>query len=581
MNKPLRAALLLLMLLPLAAQGRQGSIAVESGDKPLVIKGWVGDENSFVGNIGMTLQGLPPTASPVKLNIYKSDLIQVGGNGRVLGQSVAVTGDQTLTPEVTVTYQVKVTGVKEPGEYHGRINFQLAGQSRDAAVTVNVVLFASVRPALSLLSENDRLQANLVKCGFDCTLAGLLLPAAAFKNEITLGFEKPVAAPLVISDITVAVKGDQTRFTLNDQKLKIHLDKLKQSQQPAGSNEQAAQPSPSPQGATEASGAKGDSPLTAKKYLTLPAEIITGEIPADHYAGNVYLTVDGQSNALKIPVDFNVRSGPLWPLLILLVSILLGRLFKFMQDKGNAIADALRSINRIEFRLGDAHPADVEIITPMLRAARDLVTQEKSTEAAAAANAISARLSTLGELRQIEARLTGKETDPAVVSILANIRQAREQIRLQQDDAAKAMVGKIKDALVALAAASPLTGADNSDLADAVARADVASATVAPLGTVSRTMGSRLRGGLVWLSGLTNEFRAEATLFLARPLLWLALLLGLLALGLKTLYVDNPVFGANPFTDFLGLVFWGLSADVASRTLSGLRLNNAARPAGG
>jgi F0F1-type ATP synthase membrane subunit b/b' len=561
MIKSVRAGLLLLlMLLPHTARCLEGSLAVDTDGKPLVIKGWIGDENSFIGNIDVTLSGAALGSNPVKLNIYRSDLKLEGGTEMIGRHLVSVTGAESLTPDVPSTYQVKVSGVKEPGEYRGKIGLLLAGQPRTSAVSVDVIIIASVRPALTLLTENDRLQANLINCNYDCNLARFLLSAAAFQNKIELGFEKPLAAPLVISNVTVAAKGDQTKFKLTAEQLKVSLDQLSR--------------------AVSAGGANGVPPLTASRYLTLPVTISSKDVPADHYSGNIYLTVAGQSSALKVPVDFNVRSGPLWPLIMLLVSILLGRLFKFMQDKGNAIADALESINRLEFRLRHAHALDAEIITPMLRAARDLVHQNKSTEAAAAVSAISARLSTLGELRQIEARLAGKESNPAVASILSDIRQARENIRLQQDDAAKALVTKIKEALVALAAAPTATDSDISDLADAVTRANAASSAVAVLGTVRQTAGSRLRSWLVQLSGLSDEFRAEATLFLARPILWLALLLGLLALGLKTLYIDNPIFGANPFIDFLGLMFWGLSADVASRTLSGLSFNNATRPAG-
>jgi hypothetical protein len=578
MVKPLHAGLLLLMLLPLAARG-QASIVVDTGDNPLVIKGWVGDENSFIGNIGVTLQVAAAGSSPLKLIIYRSDLKLADGTAMIGRQSVAITGDQLLAPDTTSTYQVKVTGVQEPGEYTGKIYLVLAGQPRDAAVPVDVKLTASVRPALSLLTENDRLQVNLVNCHYDCWLARVLLPAAAFQVKTDLGFEKPLAAPLILSGTIIAVKGDHTRYKLTDEQLKIFPLQPTQLQQPGGSNGPGAQSSPTPQGAgaAEPPGQKSE-PFTFKKYLTLPVAIVSSEIPADHYTGSIYLAVAGQGIALKVPVDLNVRSGPFWPLLILVVSILLGRLYKFMQDKGNAIADAGASLNRIEFRLRDAHAQDAEIIMPMLGTARDLVHQNKAAEAAAAANAISARLSTLGELRQIETRLKGRESEAPVALILTDIRQARENIRLQQDDKAKALITKIKDALVTLAAAPASTDSDPSDLADAVARANAASAAVAVLGTVQKKAAHRLRSALVMLSGLSDEFRTGATLLLARPLLWLALLLGLLALGLKTLYVDNPIFGANPFTDFLGLMFWGLSADVASRALSGLRINNANAP---
>ena len=53
-------------------------------------------------------------------------------------------------------------------------------------------------------------------------------------------------------------------------------------------------------------------------------------------------------------------------------------------------------------------------------------------------------------------------------------------------------------------------------------------------------------------------------------MLWLVLVLGLVALGLKSLYIDNPTFGANA-ADYVSLIFWGMSSDVASRALGSLK----------
>lgn len=42
--------------------------------------------------------------------------------------------------------------------------------------------------------------------------------------------------------------------------------------------------------------------------------------------------------------------------------------------------------------------------------------------------------------------------------------------------------------------------------------------------------------------------------------------------GLNALYIEQgSTFGARPSSDYLGLLLWGLSADVASRSLSGLQ----------
>jgi hypothetical protein len=55
-------------------------------------------------------------------------------------------------------------------------------------------------------------------------------------------------------------------------------------------------------------------------------------------------------------------------------------------------------------------------------------------------------------------------------------------------------------------------------------------------------------------------------------LLNVILFIGLVLVGVETLYVNQDLsLGANPLTDYLSLVLWGLSADVASRSLTKLR----------
>ena len=544
MTKFYCAVLLLLLLLPLSAHAQTLTV-IEPGDKKLSIKGSIGDDNSFTGNVGVLLEGATGTTQ-IKLTIYPYALTMANGTGTDSIRPTITPAELMLTPNAPATFQVKVNGVKQPGEYTGKISLTLAGQAQSAAVIVDVTVSASVRPSLALLAENDRLQANLVNCKYDCPLAKLLLTGAAFQYKTELNFEKPVGAPLNISNVTIAVKGDQTKFQVDDKQLSLA---------PAQSD-------------------------GSRKYLTLPVTISKDQLPADHYSGNMYLTIDGQTNALKVPVDFNVRSAPLLPIIILLAGILLGRLFKFMQDKGNAIADALETINRLEFRLRNVNPEDAAIIAPMLNDARDLVDQDKVTEAVAAANAASARLATLNELRRIQDSLKGQEEKPAVKAILDDIGKARAQIRFQQDDKAKELLKKIKDALVELETNPGTVDTAAVDLRTAIAMVDSASTNIDVIGNARDIATDRFRSPFVLISGLSNQFRNEATLFV-RPLLWLALLIGLLAVGLKALYIDNPTFGASPFTDFFGLVFWGLSTDVASRTLSGLSFKNPSRPAGG
>jgi hypothetical protein len=78
------------------------------------------------------------------------------------------------------------------------------------------------------------------------------------------------------------------------------------------------------------------------------------------------------------------------------------------------------------------------------------------------------------------------------------------------------------------------------------------------------------RSALFGLSGLAEQATAEARLWFVRPLLAILLYVLLVGVGLKTLYLTDASFGHNGFLDYFGLVLWGLSADVAARTLSSL-----------
>lgn len=64
---------------------------------------------------------------------------------------------------------------------------------------------------------------------------------------------------------------------------------------------------------------------------------------------------------------------------------------------------------------------------------------------------------------------------------------------------------------------------------------------------------------------------AEVKYAYAKPFLYLLLFVGLLIVGLYTLYTKNPTFGADIVFDYFSLLTWGLSADVAQRTLQNLK----------
>jgi hypothetical protein len=71
---------------------------------------------------------------------------------------------------------------------------------------------------------------------------------------------------------------------------------------------------------------------------------------------------------------------------------------------------------------------------------------------------------------------------------------------------------------------------------------------------------------LAWFSGVATVADKE-TENIAKALAYGLLLFLLVLMGLKTLYVDSPTFGTQGIFDYLGLFLWGMSSDIAQRSL--------------
>ena len=313
-------------------------------------------------------------------------------------------------------------------------------------------------------------------------------------------------------------------------------------------------------------------PAGTPHEMAIPIE--RAALPCGQFTGAIHWVAGEGGARLKVPVELKVRTGPFWPIAVLLAGILLGHLVKFMQERGKPLADSLAKVNRLAFELESADPGDRALLEPQLEDVRRDVYREELDGIDASLGALAARAEALAELRRIEARIAGNQY-PAAMEARKKIALARERLGRGEDATAlvaavREDLGKLRTGLMRGGAAPPAEleealGACET-LGEAAGRARAAAVQAPP------PAWPRLRRVLAWVSGFSDVVRAEATLWLARPLLYVVLVVGLVAVGLDTLYVQNgATFGARPFADFLGLFLWGLSADVASRTLSNLK----------
>jgi hypothetical protein len=387
------------------------------------------------------------------------------------------------------------------------------------------------------MAGRDRLALNLVNCGgwVDCLLAKLVLPSSMQIDTHSLCLENDGSESIAVAKTVAIAQGQQTGAQLSDSALGLQL---------------------SPQ------------PLLGGQITPLALQVNRQGMPPDHYDGNLYVMLGDRNQRLTLPVLINVRGGPLPAIAALLLGVVLGRLLQYMQRRGEPQADRLKQVNQLEADVSRLDPDDQSILAPMLLQVRQQVFREALAEADAQLALLHGRLQVLQTLRQIQARLEGDRRG-IVDPFLPQLERVRLCLSEANDEAAKTELTALQAELAGVRGDGAI-----AELATAVGQA--AAPLEAKAGHITPAARpwhlASLRRRLIGLAGLSNEVRAEATLWVVRPLFAIGLLVGLALMGLNELYIEKgDTLGAKPFTDYWGLILWGLSADVASRSLGSLK----------
>jgi len=553
---------ILLALVPLGAMAAV-SLTIDPGDNPLDIAGWLDDPPTgvFAGNLRVTAGGPDPGAAPnkkgnaaddaqgggganakgggkaleasgsdLRLLLLPSDLKlkpadgaspQTGSTDVIISRSnVTLSGNPgPLTPGVPTDVAIQVGGISRPGLYTGTLNFAL-GASPNQRTAVPLTVRAYARPVLKPLSEKWNL--NLVQRGG--YLADMFFSKSALADTWELGFQNTSAAQANWGAPVVEIRGDQTGSQLTTQVL------------------------PSREGGI-APGAIGK----------LAIALTRKEMAPDHYTGTLYLSIAGAKDYLKVPVDLNVRTGPFFPLVAIFLGVMLGQFVQYMQTRGETQAASLDEVERVARALARAQPEDRALLAPQLETVRQAVYEHKLDKVAADLASIEGRIVQLEGLRRLEAGLPPDSAAPGTTKALAAIAAARRKIDFAED-----AVASIEEARKAVEAANVV--------AESAVSFDVAAAREPGAGGQGAGPTSWWTEVRAYLgdSARNRERGAWLALHVWRPLMHVLLFLGLVAVGFSTLYLNQPTFGAQPFGDYLTLILWGLSADVARRTLATL-----------
>ena len=400
-------------------------------------------------------------------------------------------------------------------------------------------------PTLLPLKGTEQINLQLVNCNsvLDCGIAQLLLPRSAYINQRELRFDNSTKTPVSILNIATVLDGELTGYQLTNKAISVSQD-IKS--------------------------------LPANQIVSIPITINRLELPPDRYSGSIYLTLQDRNTRLSLPVTISVRSGPLLPIVVLFFGVILGRLLKYMQEKGEPQAKALQEVYRLQADIKTAKLDDSEkqLLANMAAEVQTLVARQQLETTSTQIQAIRDRLNILVKLEALEEELNQQATSfpTDVDEFTLKIGKVRRFVSQREDDKAKELLQQITSDLDSV---SPRGGenagveASKRSLQNIVIAMSQTTKSLAP--TASNWI-EKLSEFMIHLSGVSERATAEATFWVVRPILSLTLLVGISAVGVGSLYVENgATFGARPFTDYFGLILWGLSADVASRSLSNLK----------
>lgn len=526
-TQALRLLVVCMTMLVLAETGGATGIQVLPGDTPLKIRGRIGDDSTFVKRLGLVS---PETVS--ELIFRSTDLLRTDGREQVSRQQVAPTSTAKidLARNTPKDVEIRITGIKLPGTYTGTLYLLQPEQGLDALLTLPIEVTAEGVPELTQRKGSEAIKIQLVDCaGLGCTVARVIQPGA-FLSTYPLAFDNASLEPFEMTS-TVNATGEITHGSLGDV-LTVQSPVL----------------------------------VPVQPVFTLPIEIQNPKPLPDHYVGDVQLKMALDTPPLKIPLEVNVRTGPFWPFFVLLAGVLLGRLLKYMKDKGTPQSDLLLDLYHLESRI--ASSPDAGLLQPMLDAVKALIYGMQLDDAKKEMAGIENRAALLTTLRGLELSLLPRASEPAVSSILSDIGRARILIGAKQDQDASAQVVQIQAAVQGLPKPAPALAPAHAMVARQAQKAVVQANRTAQGATETPAWYVRLLG---LFTGINRGLRAELTLWVLRPTIYLLLIGALVVLGIQQLYLKNATFGSDPLSDYFGLLVWAMSSDVASRTLASLK----------
>jgi hypothetical protein len=290
------------------ADGKAPQLSVDLADCPLVINDTLREGiSSFTRNVRLTATG----GDDQELRLLAPDL-QAGSNAdkRIDRSNITIPAGTELDENQPRDVPITVSNVTRPGDYTGynggELRFLLPGQAEADALRIPIRMSISPEPDVVPLNQDSSFQ--LARSGnVGSLLERILLPRGMDKETLIVQFDNRTPAEVPVTSAQLVLQGERTGFVL-------------------GTNEYDLQyPNSFP----------------ADEVSQVRVEVNRSALLPDRYRGALRLRLEDLDDPVSANLAVDVRDPPLWPLIVVLLGIVVGRsAVKFAPPTGAPVAAA-------------------------------------------------------------------------------------------------------------------------------------------------------------------------------------------------------------------------------------------------
>lgn len=530
----LLALLLWSLIPPVLAQetGPSLTLTVAAEDTPLIIHGQLdGQTNSFSGNVRLTVTGGDAT----DLRLLASDLQHDSRSDLQVDRSyVTIPAGINLSAGQPRDVRITVNNLNRPGVYTGTLKFLLPGQAEVEALVIPIELHLDAVP--KVVPVTPALSWQVVRCDhwLDCRLATWFLPQSVVQDRWEVWLDNQIAQAVEVVDGVAVLYGAKSSNTARTTNVVLAVPHT----------------------------------LPASQVESIAVTINRQQLAPDNYQGTLRFKLAGVDEPVSVATSIDVRQGPFWALVVVLLGILLGRLVRDMETPAAQTQVKLMPVYlRLQANANDLKVAkDRADALAQLEAFKRRLEEKQETEEtrSPALEIIEARIRFYASLEALAADLPGGLRD----RLAPQFATARQAIRDGRQAEAEQYYAEITRAVDEAAKDGSLGVSER--LAEFQDQMAALGESLRRLGTAMQVKTTpRWLRLLARLSGI--RLSADVRFWVVRPILSLTLLVLLVLWGMQALYVNaGATFGATGVYDYTGLLLWGLTADVVSRSLSNL-----------